>query len=193
MESQIRKLGRHYLSFKPRVLGDYTQRQLSAGAAFTVFAHAEFESFLEDWASSILNRSKARWSTGEIDRCLAYLLAFREKESAPGQVPSGDIWGMPCTQALKAQEDAINKNNGIKENHVCGLFAPIGFDVRKIDQLLLGDMMAFAKLRGDHAHQSYKTHIAQQFDPFDRRVKANNIVTLLKDLDSEFLSYFKMS
>lgn len=193
MEAQIRKLGRHYLSFRPRVLGDYTQRQLSAGAAFTVFAHAEFESFLEDWSSIILNRSKSRWANGSIDRCLAYLLAFREKATAPGQVPSCDIWGAPCTLALKSHEDTISKNNGIKESHVCNLFAPIGFDVRKIDQVLLGDMMAFAKLRGDHAHQSYKAHIAQQFDPFDRRAKAEKIVILLKDLDTEFISYLKTS
>lgn len=54
-------------------------------------------------------------------------------------------------------------------------------------------MMAFAKLRGDHAHQSYKAHIAQQFDPFDRRAKAEKIVILLKDLDTEFISYLKTS
>src|SRR5690606_17605217 len=92
MESQIKKLGRHYLSFKPKILGDYNERQLSAGAAYTVFAHAEFESFLEAWATAILDRSKERWATGAIDRCLSYLLAFREKASAPGQVPKGDIW-----------------------------------------------------------------------------------------------------
>lgn len=193
MESQVKKLGRHYLSFKPKVLGDYNERQLSAGAAYTVFAHAEFESYIECWASLILNRSKDRWASGKIDRCLSYLLAFREKTNAPGQVPKSDIWGEPCVLALKGHEDLISKSNGIKEAHICGLFAPMGFDVRKIDEVLLGDLMAFAKLRGDHAHQSYKTHLGQQFDPFDRKAKAEQIVVLLKDFDNEFIAYLKQS
>lgn len=190
MEAQIKKLGKHYLNFKPRPLGDYTDRQLSSGAAFTVFAHAEFESFVESWAGAILSRCEDRWNQGEIDRSLAYLLFFREKGSAPGQIPKTDVWSAPCRLAIRAHEDVIDKNNGVKESHLCNMFAPMGFDVRKFSEIMLGDLTAFSKMRGDHAHQSYKQHIGQQFDPFDRQVKARKIVVLLKDFDDEMIFYF---
>lgn len=191
MEAQIKKLGKHYLGFRAKSSGDYSDRQLSAGAAFTVFAHAEFESFLESWATTILQKSEANWKTGKIDRALAHLLMFREAAKSPGQVPKSDIWSEPCALALKAHEGVIGKNNGIREAHICGLLAPLGFDVRKIDPILLGDLTAFAAMRGNHAHQSYRLHIGQQFDPFDRQAKAKKLVSLLKDFDDEMVRYRK--
>ena len=72
---------------------------------------------------------------------------------------------------------------------MCSLLAPVGFDIRKIDTVLLGDLSAFGTLRGDHAHQSHRLQIGNSFDPFDRKAKAESLLTLLADLDNELTAY----
>lgn len=189
--AQLKKLGRHYLHFSKKISGDYSERHLSAGAAFTVFAHGEIESFIEDWAVAILERAEDRWKAGKFSRPLANLLSFRTQESTPAQVPGKDIWSAPCVQAFSGHRNVIDRNHGIREQHICSLYIPLGFDIRNVDTILISDMNTLGTIRGSHAHQSYKKHLGQQFDPFERQTKVNNIYKLLSDFDKQLLSYLK--
>jgi hypothetical protein len=190
MGVQLNKLRRHYLGFNRRIAVDYSERQLSAGAAYTVFAHGEIESFIEDWAIAILDRAAQQWASGVTSRVLVHLLTFREASSLPDKLPSKNIWSAPCVEAIANHRGLIKRNNGIKEKYICKLFVPLGFDVRNIDLILLGDLDALASIRGDHVHQSYRSHLGQKFDPFDRQTKVTNIFALLSDLDNQLSAYY---
>ena len=189
MAAEIRLLGRTYLNFSPRPTGNYTTRQMSAAAAYTMFSHAEFESYLEGWAREIVDFAEGQRHAGRVTRPLAHLCTFHKGRGELAEVPSVDVWSEQFVSAIRQHRDIITKNHGIKETNVCKLLAPVGFDLRRIDRVLLGDLDAFGTLRGDHAHQSHKMQRGIAFDPFDRKAKAESLVGLLANLDQELLDY----
>jgi hypothetical protein len=189
MSAEVRRLGKTYLNFGARPAGNYTRRQLSAAAAYTMFCHAEFESYLEGWSSQLTDFADANWKAGRVTRPLAHLCTFHEGRNELSSVPGKDIWSEQFTLAILKHRDIINRNNGIKEKNICALLAPVGFDVRKIDPVLIGDLSAFGAIRGGHAHQSHRTQMGMTFDPFDRRAKVTLLVNAMVDLDNELILY----
>jgi hypothetical protein len=189
MANEIRVLGRTYLNFSPRPAGDYTTRQMSAAAAYTMFSHAEFESYLEGWALEIVDFAETQRHAGKVTRPLAHLCTFHKGRAELTEIPPLDVWSEQFVLAIRQHRDIINKNHGIKEKNVCRLLAPIGFDLRRIDPVLIGDLDAFGTLRGNHAHQSHKMQRGIAFDPFDRKIKAESLVGALANLDNELLNY----
>src|SRR4051812_5417295 len=81
------------------------------GAAYTVFAHGEIESFIEDWAIAILDRAAQQWASGVTSRVLVHLLTFREASSLPDKLPSKNIWSAPCVEAIANHRSLIKRNN----------------------------------------------------------------------------------
>ena len=189
MSVEIRRLGRTYLNFRRRPAGNYTRRQMSAAAAYTMFSHAEFENYLEGWVIEIVNFAEVERNAGRVTRPLAHLCTFHKGTGEVTKIPQGDIWSEQFVQAIKQHREIINKNHGIKEKNVCKLFAPIGFDVRRIDPILIADLDAFGTLRGDHAHRSHQMQVGITFDPFDRQAKAVSVVASLANFDNELLNY----
>jgi hypothetical protein len=154
-----------------------------------MFCHAEFECYLEGWASEITDFAESRRNAGVITRPLAHLCTFHPGRKELQEVPSKDIWSEQFISAILQHRGIIKKNHGIKEKNICALLAPLGVDLRKIDSVLLADLDAFGKIRGDHAHQSHKMQVGMNFDPFDRQTKANALVSLLAGLDKELIGY----
>ncbi len=189
MSAEVRLLGKTYLKFSARPSGNYTRRQMSAAAAYTIFCHAEFESFLEGWALTITDFADKNWKTKRSTRPLTHLCTFHEGRKELSSVPPKDVWSEVIAKVINQHRYVIGQNHGIKESNICKLFSPIGFDVRKIDTVLLGDLTAFGVIRGDHAHQSHRLQIGKTFDPFDRQKKAEDLLTLLAALDVELSSY----
>jgi hypothetical protein len=187
----LRGLEVHHLNFKARPAGNYTRRQLSEAAAYTLFAHGEFESFLEDWATAITDRVVTRGYGAGFSPLLAHLIAYREKLAVPNDTGANNAWSTGCGAAVNAQKSTISRNHGIAEKYVCAMFIPLGVDVWSFDPILISDLNAFAKIRGDHAHQSRRAHLGQQFDPFDRMSKVKNIYSLLDPLDTALQVHLK--
>lgn len=189
MASETRRLGRTYLNFKRRIVGDYTVRQLSAGAAYTIFCHAEIENFLEVWALDLTEYAERQLATGKITRPLAHLCTFSTGHNDLTNIPSRDIWNELFFTALRKHKGTITNNHGIKTANICRLFGPVGLDLRNIDAVLLADLDAFATIRGSYAHQSHKLQLRTMFDPFDRQSKANSLVSALSGLDNLLKTY----
>ena len=124
-----------------------------------------------------------------MSRTLFHLVTFGNAQGKPTQIPANDIWSEPAFIALKGHYAVIDKNNEIKEANLCNLFAPLGFDLRTVNSILVSDLNAFGTIRGAHAHQSYSVHLGQIFDPFDRQTKVANLELLLSDLDNQLLAY----
>jgi hypothetical protein len=190
MSNEIRQLDRTYLNFKPRPAGNYTRKQLSSAAAYTVFCHAEIEHFLESWSAKLVDHAEINWNTRKATRPLVHLCTFHKGREGITEVPPNDIWNVPIYDAIRKHREIIKKNNGIKESNVCSLLAPIGFDVTNIDVVLLGDLTAFGAIRGDYAHQSHRAHLGAGIDPFDRKTKVQNLLALLSPLDQDLNTYF---
>lgn len=187
--SDLNRLERTFLPFKIRPLGNYTPRQLSMAAAYTVFCHAEFEIFLEEWARAFVDLADSQWKIGRATRPLVHLCTFHEGRNALSTVPTKDIWNEVVWKAIAKHRGVIGGNHGIKESNFCDLLSPVGFDTTTVDNILLADLTAFGTLRGHHAHNSYKSIVGITFDPFDRRKKVNGLLALLLILDNQLSAY----
>ena len=188
----LERLRKHHLGFARRIAGGYTERQLSQAAAYTLFAHGEFEHFLEAWAAEILDAISMKGFGPGFSPMLAHLLGYRPPLTVPSQIPVNNAWQTSAGAAINGQRVTIRNNNGISERYVCALLIPLGVDVATIDPILISDLNAFAKIRGDHAHQSLSIHLSQQFDPFDRLAKVNNIYSLLQPFDEDLQKHLKL-
>lgn len=185
----LRRLDITFLKFKSRPAGNYTPRQLSMAAAYTMFCHAEIEIFLESWATKFVDLAQSQWVLRKASRPLVHLCTFHEGRNGLNSVPSKDIWNDLVQRSIIKQKSVISGNHGIKESNLCELLSPVGFDTRSIDSVLLADLSAFGSLRGHHAHNSHKAQVGMTFDPFDRRAKVLGLETLLGVLDAQFETY----
>lgn len=188
MVSGIKKLRRTYLNYSPRPIGDYTERQISCAAAYTIFCHAEFEHYLEIRTTEVVDYAEKNWKKFRATRALVYLCTFHEGRKSITAIPQKNIWDMPVYESLSQHRKVIDLNHGIKEENICKMFAPLGLDLLKIDPILVGDLTAFGRLRGNHAHQSHRIHIGTVVDPFDRQKKAHAIAQLLQNFDHDVTS-----
>lgn len=189
LTSGLTRLEKTFLAFRPRPAGNYTPRQLSMAAAYTVFCHAQFETFLEGWAGAFVDLADSEWKSRRATRPLVHLCTFHEGRNALTTVPAKDVWGEVVGKAIAKHRGVIKSNHGIKEVNVCELLSPIGFDTTNVDSILLGDLTAFGGLRGHHAHNSHQAIVGTTFDPFDRRSKVQGISALLEVLDKQLGAY----
>ena len=189
----VARLDQAFLSFKSRPMGNYTPRQLTMAAAYTVFCHAEIETFLETWAKEFVDFADAQWKNGKATRILVHLCTFHEGRSNLNSVPAKDIWNEVIWKVFNKHRAVIRGNHGIKESNFCELFSPIGLNTTLVDNVLLNDLTAFGTLRGDHAHNSHIATIGTTFDPFDRKNKVQGILNLLSVLDGQLDHLLKSS
>jgi hypothetical protein len=189
----LKRLEKTFLNFKSRPAGNYTPRQLSMAAAYTVFCHAEFETFIEGWARAFVDFADTSWKVKRATRPLVHICTFHEGRGSLQIVPTKDVWNEVVGKAIAKHRGIIGANHGIKEQNFCELLSPIGFDTTSVDSVLLGDLTAFGALRGHHAHNSYRAIIGTTFDPFDRRTKVQGIHTLLLALDDQLSAYLAAS
>lgn len=185
----VERIERAFLNFNPRPSGNYTPRQLTMAAAYTVFCHAEIESYLEGWALAFVDYADNQWRLGKATVPLVHICSFHEGRGALTSVPNKNIWSEVIGKAVAKHRAVIRRNNGVKEVNFCELFSPVGFDVREVDSILLADLTAFGVLRGDHARNSHGALMVTNFDPFDRRRKVVNIINLLSVIDGQFSDY----
>ena len=193
MTAGLTRLETTFLAFTPRPAGNYTPRQLSMAAAYTVFCHAQFETFLEAWAGSFVDHADTEWKSRRATRPLVHLCTFHEGRNALTSVPQKDIWGEVVGKAIAKHRAVIKANHGIKEVNFCELLSPVGFDTTQVDNILLADLTAFGGLRGHHAHNSLQSIVGTTFDPFDRRAKVRGISALLEILDGQLAAYFALA
>ena len=151
--------------------------------------HSEFESYFEGWSAQLTDFADANWKAGRVTRPLAHLCTFHEGRNELTAVPGKDIWSEQFTLAILKHREVIKRNNGIKEKNICALLAPVGFDVRKIDTVLIGDLSALGATRGGNAHlrRIWRAGIGRGF----RRRLGRGFVTSRPDLSEQVLSLAK--
>lgn len=145
---------------------ELTAQEKEFAKAFCVMCHAEIEAYLESLARKKAHAAFAKWDKfKKPSKCLMFLLysyGFElnlEKRSSPkSRNDDGtrrtkfEILVETSPQVKKAYDDLIDNNHGIKERHLNSLFGTIGYDISKMDTVLLGDLNSWANDRGHHAH-----------------------------------------
>jgi hypothetical protein len=169
LKRNVETLRQQFLPDPFSPLGVYPNEALTQAhtRAFVVFAHAEIESFLEEWARDIVSSAESIWrSTDRITAPLIFLVA-----SAIDRVSFPDSLGPPapadppqrlrthCGKAIASFYDAIKANHGIKEKNVLSLLSPLGLSATALSPTLLPNLNSFGSKRGLHAHNSAKVVI----------------------------------
>jgi len=175
--------------------GFYSQEAFLKATAYRVLAHAEIESYLEERVKNIAIEAVKAWKERRTaSRTLAALLAF---SGILMDVPPDTIYPADPSQKAKWHEKIslsgkidkakgsfiarIITNHGMKEENILRLLLPIGFEVDKIDTVLLADMNSFGERRGEAAHTSISTR--RQYDPKDELQIVKAIAKGLGQLD----------
>jgi hypothetical protein len=187
-----RRIRRYFLNFNPRFLGNYTQRQLRHAESYVIHVHAEIECYFEDMVAFALNRAEQKWLLQKAaTRPLVFLTSFYNKTENISSLPETDIWQDRVTAAIDAHRQNLFKNHGIKTRNIMSLYAPVGFDVRNIDEILLSELNAFGTQRGSYAHSSIHARAGAVFDPFLFEQQATRLLSLLDPFDAEIRQFIQ--
>jgi len=174
LTGQISDLKIHFLPpLDP--LAQYTTEQQRSILAFRFLAHAEVETYLEDVCDT-LNKDLIR-------------------ELPLQLVKPVHLW---AADASKKSTEAIKSNHGVAEKNIRAMFDPLGFtseSYAEVSSLFLLDMTAFAKKRGDIAHNSSQRISYSVTRQGDEKL-VDNVLKHLEAFDalvikSRLLSFFR--
>jgi hypothetical protein len=194
LQDEIRYLRRWLLPKRFDPTGSYSERVLTRARGFRVLSHAEVEAYLEDRVSHVANSALQKFRMDSRPRApLLALLAFsglQMSTPAPSVQPPNASRGINWQSRISVRnnieraaasfQEAVRKNNGIKEKNFLRLVIPIGLDPSNLSQSFLLDLDNFGNIRGTLAHQSASSHrTQQQLDPL---TEWNTILRLLLDL-----------
>lgn len=198
LSRQTEELRRQFLPAAFHPLGTYSKaRQVqSYTRAFLVLAHAEIESFLEDWAKDIARASEKLWLAKSIfSSPLVYLMWCHGERLDLPKAPSGsgtkDLPERFSEASLKLYPHyykEIKDNHGIKEHNFLTLFLPLGLPLSALGATLLANLDSFGALRGVHAHHSAKA-VVSVLDPETEFRRVTSLVEELKRLDEWLTKY----
>lgn len=164
--------------------------------AFLLLAHAEVESFLEDWAKDIARAAERVWNgSGRATLPLVYLFSTHgERISVPdsGAVQSKKDMQQKLSEAavklFQTFYKHVNDNNGIKEANALSLLAPLGVPAAAFGATLLPNLSSFGALRGEHAHRAARA-VTSVLDPETEFNRASDLCKDLEVLDEWLVAY----
>lgn len=178
------------IDFPRHPLGRYGEAQKIKSASYVVLTHAAIEQYIEEWCLNILDLGRLKFSnTKKINRAIAFVMNCTA-QAFPEEKPRGDKLSERIYDSIIRHKEVINANNGLKENNLCRMFFPIGFDFDGIDPVFLPEANSFGSLRGDHAHKSMRSW---QFDPYDNHDAAKRFMTLIEGFDRQIAAYAKQN
>lgn len=202
LRRQIVQLRRLFLPQRFDPTGTYRspERVAARAVAFRVLAHAELETYFEDRVISIAKQALATWeSNRSVSSVTIHLMGYSEMsmslppatlKASSKNVEKG--WLDEKVTLNKRVSDCISnyvfrvmkENHGVKEKNVLAMLLPIGFDVAKIDELLLTNLNQFGEARGQAAHSSRRT-VTLHSDPKDEYEKVQRLLMDLERVDVE--------
>lgn len=201
-ENLKKQLDNARYNFIPEIKKDfseYSEKELHHVFAYCIICHAEIENYIETVIREkiqsnikILKSGKGRYKFGINVLCwYVFNCAVSETDKSLQKIKDKyeDIFKSPTKTILEECQTALNKlisaNNGIKEDNLTKLLAPIGIGVPELDQEWLNNMNSFGTQRGSYAHNSCGTHL--RIDPFEAVDKVNTLVAGLEDFDKRIL------
>jgi hypothetical protein len=192
LSRRIGELRRHLLPAKFDPTGTYSPRAHERSRAFRLLVHAEFEAFIEDRVSEVVNAHYLAWKNNRaVTRCLLGLVAYHEGLQSKTEPTS--LLAPPQRQSPLLEERvekarnsltyyAKTQNHGVKEENLLRLLMPLGVEAHEFDMTWLASINSWATTRGDYAHKS-GTKLQSLSDPQDELRDARNLLTGFKSID----------
>jgi len=120
--------------------------------AYIALCHAEFESYLEQHATDVVDKALLLWTNGR-KPTLPLIALFAHFE----HIEKNDN----TTQKIhmitsRFKRGVIKQNNGIKSENIRKLFVPIGVDFDEIDSAWTSTLDSYGAKRGETVHMSAK-------------------------------------
>lgn len=165
---------------------------MNAGA-YIVLLHAELETYLEERVHEVLRLAEERWSKDRKTSrsLLAMCIYFGKSPGLPQTHSTKDHFSAVVVEAINSADAKIRSNNGIRQHNFVQLLCMVGFEIHRLDPLLVAELDTIGSIRGDHAHQSARLQFARKFDPFDITKKVANALGLLAKFDADFVLFRK--
>jgi hypothetical protein len=195
---QVQLLRKQFLPDPFDPLGSYPDRaRVQANVrAFLVLSHAEFESYLEDWARDIARASERVWQkSGRVTLPLAILAtSLTDGISIPQQVPKTvgqdgvQMFSDLVRDLFPGYRKRVNDNHGIKESNVLGLFGPLGVPISAFGSTLLLNLNTLGAARGQHAHSSARA-VVNVLDPETEYKKVEDLTNDLAPFDKWLVEF----
>jgi hypothetical protein len=196
LKSNIHQLKQEFLSFPDRADGGYTKSERMKCRAFIAFCHAEFEYYLEETATKILNRTEQAWLRRKrVGKALAALLVYRlSKDVSLSEDPrtqnSDNRLEAQVRKAISQHRAVIRGNHGIRARNIAELFTPLGLQYDDFNEPLIIQLNNLSQRRGDLVHASAQVSLPRLRDPFTDEWRDVNFLIeeiasfdlLLKDL-----------
>jgi len=202
LKRQIAQLRKLFLPRQFDSTGTYRspERVAARAIAFRVLAHAELETYFEDRVISIAKKALAAWeSDRRVSSVTVHLMGYSEVSlslppetlrAASKNVERG--WHNERITLNSRVSNCVStyvhrvmkENHGVKEKNVLAMLLPIGFDVAKMDELLLANLNQFGEARGQAAHSSRLT-VTVHSDPKDEYEKVKRLLSDLECVDIE--------
>jgi hypothetical protein len=162
-----------------------------------LIAHAEFEYYFEEIARDYVEIQRSTINSEQTlqQSALIFLYLQKRKISPPWTDTTGksdadakdfeksDFKNL-LIAALGFAKDAIDKNNGIKEDNIKLLAALSGRFAGQVENTLIIDLNSFGSERGAIAHKSWK--FAKKANLQSLTIERARILTLLKAVEDGF-------
>lgn len=183
LNTQVDQLEKRLIP-KIRPTGKYTPRENDLIRSYRLLVHAEFESYFEDRAIEIADRSLAEFlKSGRTNIVIAALMAFSPltPQSPPSSLNKISQIEIPVARVQKIvghfRKSIREGNHGIKEKNIISIFLPIGLPVAALDPTFLNTLNSYGASRGASAHQSVRTQA-----PIDPATETRTVSDLLKEI-----------
>lgn len=153
-----------------------TPQQEDLVRAFRLLCHAEIEDYIEGLATKLLEDGVQNWNENRVANYnIASLFISSEKIDKNFDITQ------KAHQLFSKFREKIKSNNGIKEENIKKIFAPLGYSINDFDNLFISDISSFGTSRGQVAHTSASTQTQQALNFDDEKLKVDHIVEGLID------------
>lgn len=160
--------------------GNYSTEEEIKIKAYYLLVHAEIEYFIERCTLNKVNQIVANFKTTSTPHIclLSIIFSFlKEDDNVKSLRRAGNIIDLVDYMNGKFHF-IINQNNGIKEENLEKMFAPLGIDYRAyLGEILIAELNSLGSKRGDYAHNAL--HVKSIEDP---SIAMRRTVTILRGL-----------
>lgn len=163
-------------AFKYNPMKVPTSRQQDLIRAMILLCHAEFEEYIEETASHLLEIGKEKWDTEKIaNKNLAALFLDHEK------MPSSQAKDITTKiyKVISDYKNDIESNHGIKKHNIYNMFNPLGYKEEDFDLTFMNELDSFGANRGEVAHSSC-AKVTTILDYNDEKNKIERILNEIK-------------
>lgn len=161
--------------------GVYSPQDYDQVRGYMLLCHAEIESYLEDMAIEIAERSLSNWNKkNRVNRCLAALMLHHSQDQTPKPQSMSSHIHTAISKHIKTVRES---NHGVKESNLFKMFVPLGLEKGEVSSILTAELDSLGAARGKIAHTSARL-VKSPPDPGTVRDQINKTLEELADFDA---------